>query len=42
MESIEVRLRDGSICHGDKFDLNDYRKLQCKKYLTIGKILTRN
>ncbi len=28
MESIEIRLRDGSTCHGDKFDLDDYKFLQ--------------
>ena len=28
MRSVEVKLRDGSICHGDKFDLDDYKKLQ--------------
>ena len=28
MKSVVVRLKDGTICHGDKFDLEDYRKLQ--------------
>lgn len=28
MKRIEVKLKDGTICHGDKFDLNDYIKLQ--------------
>jgi len=28
MKTVEIKLRDGSTCHGDKFDLDDYRKLQ--------------
>ena len=28
MKSILVKLRDGKVCYGDKFDLDDYRKLQ--------------
>lgn len=28
MRKLEIRLRDGTICHGDKFDLEDYKKLQ--------------
>jgi hypothetical protein len=28
MKKVEVRLKDGTVCHGDKFDLDDYRKLQ--------------
>ena len=28
MRSVEVKLRDGSICHGDLFDVNDYVKLK--------------
>ena len=28
MKNIEVKLRDGSSCYGDLFDMNDYKKLQ--------------
>lgn len=28
MKKVEVKLRNGTICSGDKYDLNDYRKLQ--------------
>ena len=28
MKAVEIKLRDGSVCHGDKFDLEDYKKLQ--------------
>jgi hypothetical protein len=28
MKTVEVKLRDGTTCRGDKFDLEDYRKLQ--------------
>ena len=24
MEKVQVKLKDGSICYGDKFDQNDY------------------
>lgn len=28
MEKVQVKLKDGSICYGDKFDQNDYLKLK--------------
>lgn len=28
MKSVLVKLKDGTICHGDKFDLEDYKKFQ--------------
>ena len=28
MKTVEIKLRDGTLCHGDKFDIEDYRKLQ--------------
>lgn len=28
MKNIEIKLRDGSSCHGDIFDLEDYKKLK--------------
>ena len=28
MERIKITLRDGTVCYGDKFDQEDYKKLK--------------
>ena len=28
MKKVQIKLRDGSICTGDQFDLDDYKKLK--------------